>query len=609
MHMYFIRYKFSLIQLVVLLSILLVAFRLLINPSNMLTWDVFGYYLYLPAKFIYSDTGLSNQEWLQELMAKYQPSTTLYQLVHIENGNWVIKYTMGLSILYAPFFFLAHFIAEPLGYAADGLSLPYQYSLTLCGLVYAMIGLVFLSKILRHFFSRKTSAIVMILIFFGTNYFHLTIYDGTLLSHNFLFSFYSILIWYTIKWHKEPILNYAIVIGFALGFITLIRPTEAICILIPLLWSQKRLNYLNNKLYLFKTYYLHIIAASACAFIIIVPQLIYWKSISGEYLFYSYSNNAGEGLDFLSPHTLNFLFSFRKGWFIYTPIILFAFAGLIPLYKKKNKAIFYTIVIFIVLDIYLSSCWTTWWYAGGSFSSRSMVPAYALLAIPMGYITDSIRKSKSRVFWLIIALLLIALNLFQSWQFENYILDKERMTREYYFAIFGKTAVTDDDKKKLLVDRSSETAEGFNKVANNYEQKTLYRNNFDNVPNEQKVCVLNDKNQFSPGVNIKYSELTHQNHAWIIGSAKIFIPETYDEALPLFVASFHHKGKPYKYRTFEIKKSDILYNTWNTIELFYLTPEVRSKDDNLKIYIWHRGNKEILIDEINLFLYSPKQKY
>ena len=110
---------------------------------------------------------------------------------------------MGLSILYSPFFFFADLLAESLGYPADGLSLPYQYSVTIGGLIYAIIGLIYFSKVLLHFFNQHIAGIVLVIVFFGTNYFHLTINDGTLLSHNFLFTLYAVLTYYTIQWYRK----------------------------------------------------------------------------------------------------------------------------------------------------------------------------------------------------------------------------------------------------------------------------------------------------------------------------------------------------------------------------------------------------------------------
>jgi hypothetical protein len=601
--------NYSYKHLILLLGLVLVVFRFFFEPLNILTWDVFGYYLYLPAKYIYHDLSLSNQEWLTNLISAYDPTATLYQAIELDNGNWVMKYTMGLSILYSPFFFLAHLIAEPLGYPADGLSLPYQYSIAIGGLIYAIIGLIFFSKVLLHFFSHFTTCIILVIIFFGTNYFQLTAFDGTLLSHNFLFTFYAILTYYTIEWYKKQKLKYAIIIGLSVGFITLIRPSEVVCILIPLLWYSKQ-NFHKNKFELFKTHFSHLITVITCIFIVLLPQFLYWKSITGQYLFYSYTN-AGEGLDLISPYIIKFLFSFRKGWFVYTPVMIFSFIGLYYLYKK-NRPVFFAISAFIIVDIYITSSWTTWWYAGGSYSSRSLVPAYVLLAIPLGYFIEKVKLASvvSRFIVISIGLFFITLNLFQTWQFENNVISKERMTMEYYFAIFGKTKVCENDKKLLLVERSVETFEHFINEED-YNKKILYQNFFgertDATTNTKGVFIMDENNTFSPGIDIKYKDLTDHDHAWIQGSARVFIPEKYNEEPPLLIVSFHYKNKPYHYRALGIKKEEIKYNEWNEIKIDYLTPEVRTKEDNLKVYLWHRGKKKVLLDDLIVYIYEPKR--
>src|ERR1041385_7832573 len=100
------------------------------QPGRTLTWDTFGYYLYLPSTFIFPHTGLDYNEWLQTIMAKYEPSDTFYQVFKIENGQWIIRYTMGTAMLESPFFFLAHVVAPLLGYPQDGFSAPYQYCIS-----------------------------------------------------------------------------------------------------------------------------------------------------------------------------------------------------------------------------------------------------------------------------------------------------------------------------------------------------------------------------------------------------------------------------------------------------------------------------------------------
>ncbi len=86
-------------------AIILLLLKFIYPEHNILSWDVFGYYLYLPAQFIYHDPYLLHQDWLHQIVAEYQSTATLYQInLHPETNNWIIKYSMGMSILYAPFF-------------------------------------------------------------------------------------------------------------------------------------------------------------------------------------------------------------------------------------------------------------------------------------------------------------------------------------------------------------------------------------------------------------------------------------------------------------------------------------------------------------------------
>jgi hypothetical protein len=325
--------------LIASLCLLLLIARFTTSIEGVLSWDVFGYYLYLPAKFIYKDLAFSDQSWIKHLMDTYQPSSTLYQVVQIENGNSIIKYSSGTAILYAPFFFIAHWLAPALGFPADGLSQPYQLAVLIGGIVWAIIGIIVFSKIIRRFFDLFTSSILLLLIVLGTNYFQLTAYDGTLLTSNFLFAFYGLVVYYTIKWHDEPKLKYAICLGIACGFCILIRPSEATAVLIPVCWNVHNKESWKEKLSLIRQHVGHILLAGLCIVLVFLPQLLYWKSLTGNYFFYSYVNS-GEGFDFLTPYTMKFLFGFRKGWFVYTPLMLFAVSGFYYLYKKNAPLFF-----------------------------------------------------------------------------------------------------------------------------------------------------------------------------------------------------------------------------------------------------------------------------
>ncbi|MBK6776976.1 MAG: hypothetical protein IPG74_14450 [Flavobacteriales bacterium] len=73
------------------------------------------------------------------------------------------------------------------------------------------------------------------------------------------------------------------------------------------------------------------------ALIAVSPLFIYWKVYAGSFFWDSYQN-PGEGLDIFYPHIHNFLFSFRKGWLLYSPLIALALLGFIPLWRRHRRS-------------------------------------------------------------------------------------------------------------------------------------------------------------------------------------------------------------------------------------------------------------------------------
>jgi hypothetical protein len=180
--------------------IITVSYNLHINP---MTWDAFGYYLYLPFTFIYNDISLHNFETVNSIISTYKNTPAFYQAMQLESGNWVFKYSSGMALLYSPFFFIAHLFAKLGGFAADGFSRPYQIAIHLGSLFYTLCGILFSAKILTRFFKDIISSLTLIVVFLGTNYFlHTSMHAQGAMPHNYLFTLYAVLIWCTIKWHE-----------------------------------------------------------------------------------------------------------------------------------------------------------------------------------------------------------------------------------------------------------------------------------------------------------------------------------------------------------------------------------------------------------------------
>jgi len=159
----------STILLVICLTILV--FRLGNVSEKETSWDVLGYYLPLPATFIYDDPLMENRQWIEKVNEEKQLTDTLYQISSTPDGKPMYFFLLGMAMLFLPFFLLGHGSAFLLGYPMDGFSEPYQYALVLGGLFYTFLGLFYLRKTLLHFFTEKTSAIVLVIIVLGTNYY------------------------------------------------------------------------------------------------------------------------------------------------------------------------------------------------------------------------------------------------------------------------------------------------------------------------------------------------------------------------------------------------------------------------------------------------------
>ena len=601
------------LTIVLILSVLVIGFP----PANVFAYDVFGYYMYLPLKFKYHDLTIQNHETITEILNKYKASETFYQAVKWDNGNWVMRYPIGLSILYSPFYFIADFIAPHTKYAADGFSRPYQLSVLFGCLIYTLLGLHFIKKILIQFFNDNTSALTLIGIVLSTNYFfHTSIHGQGAMSHNLLFTLYAIIIYLSIKWHKNFSIQTSILLGICIGLAALCRPTGVISAIIPFFWGVSSWQGLKEKLQLLFNLKKQMICFTLSVFCMGLIQLSYYKYASGRFLINPYgSGNPGEGLELLKPHLLEVLFSFRKGWFIYTPLLFFIIIGFIQMFKI-NKFIFFSILFYVILDLYIVSSWSCWWF-GSCFGNRALIASYAALCIPLGYFFDYVLHNRLKIIYLITFSLFIALNLFQSWQMREGILDSTNMSRAYYFSTFLQTKPpTPEQLKLLLKGKSNREFEEFTEndkkshslnfaKLNNYENKT---SPFicDTLSHSGKNSLLTNSNQKMDSIVIPHNEVSKKSYTWIKASVWVFTTSQIENTTARFEIHMTHKNWIFKPVKYPLNTANIKIGKWNKLEYFYLTPDdLRSKKDKICIYFINTSDSNIYIDDLLLESYEP----
>ncbi len=397
------------------------------NRLDTIVTDVIEYYGYLPASFIEQDLALKFHDQKSiEQGKKYWYHTT-------PEGNRVFRFTMGLSFLYAPFFLVAHLYANTAGVEPTGFTVPYHFSVALSCLFYLFWGLWLLRKVLLTFYSEIVTAFTLLLVVLATNlFFYVTNMPG--MSHAYNFSLVSGLLWLTIKWHEKPAYWHSLFIGIILGLLLLIRPVNGLFILIPVLYGLNSKFDLVEKWKLMQTHVWHLVLASLAVFFVVLPQLVYWKYVTGSFIYYSYGE---EKFFFSEPIILRGLFGFRKGWYIYTPVMLFATIG-IGWVRKHAKNFFWPIAVFMPINIWILMSWWCWWYGGG-YGQRTLIDSYPLMAFGLASflsIIFALKQKLIRVGMVVLMFLLLGLNQIQTAQARWNCIHYDSMNMKYYFAVF-----------------------------------------------------------------------------------------------------------------------------------------------------------------------------
>lgn len=437
------------------------------KQDRVIEWDIHWYYSYLPAEFIYDDITLTKSDY------RFYEDYYLIWPVFTPEGKKIIKTTMGLAILYAPFFFVAHSFAFLTDYPENGFSEPYKIFLLLSAIFYLLIGLDYLKKTLRHLkFSDIHISITILLIGLGTNLLAYSSQSAPM-PHVYNFCLFSVFIYQTIKWYESQSIKTALIIGFLIGLISLIRPSNILISVFFIFYGITSLSELRQRVFFFIKNYPSLLAMLIILFLVWTPQFIYWKITTGNYLYYSYNE---EGFFFNSPKIIKGLFSFRKGWLTYTPMMAFGLIGIYFL-KGELKKLRLPIVLFLVLNIYVIFSWWCWWY-GGTYGQRSMVDSYALMAIPFASFIKytSEKKWYHNALLYSLAVFFVWLNIFQTYQFELGSLHYEGMTKELYFKQFGKLSKINDFDKYVDPPNNDEAKKG-NSWGNKYTGGNEISNN------------------------------------------------------------------------------------------------------------------------------------
>lgn len=393
--------------------------------------DVQHYYAWLPAVFVYNDISLKFLDDDPDYNRKYFVTADRYE------GRLFFKATMGVALMQSVFFLPVHYYLKMTGDIADGFSTPYKIALILSSIFYFVLTLF----IIRYFLLKKlkltefVTALTLLIVGLGTNIVIYVIREPAM-SHVYSFFTIGLFAFMVDKLFHNPTLIRGLLTGIIFGLLTLIRPVNFVVGILLLTWQITTWSDFKERI-LFYLRKPHITIAIMLSFVMMwIPQFLYYKFLTGKYEFFGYGS--GGGFFFNNPQIISNLFSYRKGWFLYTPLMLLAIFGLIPLYKFYRKY-FWSTVIVLVLLVYINSSWYSWWFGGG-FGQRAYIDIYMLLALPIAALLNVAftHGTPIKVCSLSVIVIMLYHNYFQVSQYLNGAIHYNGMTKEAYWDSFGR---------------------------------------------------------------------------------------------------------------------------------------------------------------------------
>lgn len=356
----------------IFLALFVFIFSLLLIRVWRIGWslgsDGLGYYAHIRSAMIDHDLDYANEfRNFNPLGHSVQSPDIKTQTGHVPN-----KYPIGPALLWIPFFLLAHGVAwlcNVMGYAVpmDGYSLPYQLFIGLGPQIYGLIGLFFVLCTTKRFYPANISLIGLIAVCLGTNVIYYLAVEPTM-SHSFSLFTVSLFIFYGISNYKKKTDFQFFLYGLLGGIMTLTRYQNGLFMILPLIEISERL-WGSQKKILDLSKYLRTGLIYLSGFLLaILPQLIVWKIIYGDYFVYSYGS---EGFDANLKPFYNVLFSTNHGLITWTPLIFFCLVGLAYFIQKYKKFGFFFLSFFL-MQYLVNSTWISHSF-GSSFSIRTFI--------------------------------------------------------------------------------------------------------------------------------------------------------------------------------------------------------------------------------------------
>ena len=572
------------------------------GAKSIIDGDGAGYYAYLPSVFHHKTTDFTAVFEFEKL---HKSLSYVGHYYHRHDSVLVNKYFLGTALAISPFYLTATFYSAIFQLPTDGYNILYQLAVAMAAAFYLAIGLLATLKLIRLFgFEKYIALIVIIVLFFGTNLFYYALLHPSH-SHVYSFAAISVFLLYTRRFFLYLKIQNLFLAAVSLGFVCLIRPTNFLIVgALPFIaGSSERF---KEGFYLLKEKWWYWLLAIMIVIMVLCIQFIFNLVQTGSLFVWSYKN---EGFDFLHPHFFDFLFGFKKGFFIYTPVMLAIVPALIMMYRKLRFS-FYTMLTFLILSVFFLSSWWNWFY-GDSFGMRAMIDFYPLIAVLLAFTIDRFLKWKPGfLLFIITSLAFISFNLFQTYQYNKGILHHDSMNFAKYSYVFLKSSadyedVLGSDIEPLYVEPVP--MGGFTFICDMENPSTDFTENgiieSDNAFSGKKVTFLNEKSEYSPTLVLGSDRLIETlSPVYVRVKLHYNLQEPIlDNRALLVYAATNKKNNVCFYKAFKLLDMPTkTTNTWLESDFGFKVSAWDNDVSQVKVYVWNPSKNKFLLDDIKI---------
>ena len=539
--------------------------------------DKAGYYIYLPATFLYHFD-------VEKCPAGIEEKTGYSFTVDHQKKTITTQYFYGVALLVSPFFLAAHAVATLAGIdEQQGFSTLFSRFMDVAAAFYLVLGLFFLKRFLRNYFREALQYFIILVVFLGTNLFYFSMEDG-LMSH--VYSFFAISLFLFAM--KEFLADnsryrYFLLMAVSLGLMFVIRPTNCVVGFFFLFWDAESGKEILRRLKMV----LHpgkLLPLLGIMFLFMIPQMIFWKLGHGTYIYLKYGETFTHTTD---PKFAEVWFSTLNGLVPWSPVNLFIMLAMIFMVIRGDKNSIGVLVLFLGIS-YMAASYKIW-YMGCGFGNRLFVEFYPLFCVPFGFLSEKIFNLRWKAFGILyslIILLMIYMNVGMSLSPEKY----------FFGSVWDWSHYRQFLKPIHLYPKD--------------EKQYFFRNDFENAALQGGSVVtdtLKRSGDYSAVVNnYQPTCCEHDSYVWDFGgkfmkfmTVQCYVMKPKDVPLHGFlVCSFEKNDSVINRQTLRLDHFALKPDQWFMVYKTFRIPEGLSGDTRMRFYVLGMDNMSFYLDDL-----------